>query len=259
MDIRFLRGNPQAPRGHAIFFARSTSDARTVFCTYCIIPPIPLSLAKYFPAFLTAQMSPEDLREASNVNVVPIPPMLEEGSSLEYLQMLAERRDDDICDLGSISPRDDAARMQKVQEGCQEYGQLYHNYTQTFDMPSNAATAEIDEASAALDDLDAEELLLQTMTDRERLTELGKLIGTARYALEGHDVGLLQETKQRMQRISGRMPEKYRSQELINAAMDGSERGARLVELYLERGLKLFDEEYAEIPRIERAIRELQN
>ena len=61
-----------------------------------------------------------------------------------------------------------------------------------------------------------------------------------------------------MQRIGARLADKYRSFELINAAIDASERGARLAELYLERGFKLLDEEYADIPGIERAIRELQ-
>jgi hypothetical protein len=217
------------------------------------VPPTPLSLTKYLPSFLAAQLPPEELREAANVNVMPIPPMLEEGSSLEHLQMLAERRDDDLCDVGSINPRDEGARMQLVAEGCQEYGQLYLNYTLTFEQV--ASTAQMDQ----LDDLDTEELLLQTMTDRERLTELGKLVGMARYALEGHDTNLLQETKQKMQRVAGRLAEKYRSLELTNAAMDPGERGARLAELYLERGFKLLDEEYADIPQIERAIRDLQN
>jgi hypothetical protein len=46
--------------------------------------------------------------------------------------------------------------------------------------------------------------------------------------------------------------------ELIASAIDSSEKGSRLAELYLERGYKLLDEEYAEIPDVERAIRELQ-
>jgi hypothetical protein len=255
MDMRFLRGDPQAPKGHAIFIARSTSDPRAVFCTYCIVPPTPLSLAKYLPSFLAAQLPPEELRDANNVNVMPIPPMLEEGSSLEHLQMLAERRDDDLCDLGSINPKDEGVRMQRVAEGCQEYGQLYLNYTLTFQEVSPIT----EEPGAPLDDLDAEDLLLQTMTDRERLTELGKLIGMARYALEGHDTNLLEETKRKMQRIGGRLADKYRSYDLIHAAVDASERGARLAELYLERSFKLLDEEYADIPRIEKAIRELQH
>jgi len=55
------------------------------------------------------------------------------------------------------------------------------------------------------------------------------------------------------------MPEKYRSTELIAAAIGGGERGSRLAQLYLERGYKLLDEEYADIPDIERTIRELQS
>ena len=257
MDMRFLRGDPNAPKGHVIFIARSTSNPRVVFCTYCIVPPTPLSLTKYLPSFLAAQLPPEELREAANVNVMPIPPMLEEGSSLEHLQMLADRRSDDLCDIGPINPRDEAARMQLVAEGCQEYGRLYLSYTQTFDRIPSSPLPELNEATP-LDDLDPMDLLEQTMTDRERLTELGKLVGMARYSLEGHDTELLQETKRKMLRISTRLPDKYRASDLTNAALEPGERGAKLVQLYLDRGFKLLDEEYADIPSIERAIRDLQ-
>lgn len=257
MSLHFLRGDPQAPRGHAIFVARSTSDPHIILSTYCVVPPMPLSLAKYLPSFLASQLSPEELQDATNVPVMPIPPMLEEAGSLEHLEMLAERRDDDVCEIGSVNPRDDAARMQLVQYGCQEYGQLYISYSSSFAQVPAIASADIDE-DLPLDDLDAEELLLQTMTDRQRLAELSKLVGVARYALEGRDTKQLQDTKRRMQRIATMLPEKYRTSDLIAAAFDSNERGAQLAELYLERGFKLLDEEYAEIPRIERAIRELQ-
>jgi len=255
MSIRFLRGDPQAPKGHAIFVAHSNTDTRNILSTYCVVPPIPLSLAKYLPSFLASQLSPEELQDATNVPVMPIPPMLEEGSTLEHLQMLAERRDDDLCEIGTVNPREEGTRMQLVAQACQEYGQYYVTYASAFSTPF---IAEENESPAALDDLDAEELLIQTMTDRQRLAELGKLIGVARYALEGRDTQLLQETKQRMQRITASLPDKYRSSELIASAVDSSEKGSRLAELYLERGYKLLDEEYAEIPGIERAIRELQ-
>jgi hypothetical protein len=257
MTIRFLRGDSQAPKGHAIFIARNTNDSRSVLATYCVVPPMPLSLAKYLPSFLASQLSPEDLQEATNVPVMPIPPMLEEGNTFERLQMLAERRDDDLCDIGTVNPKDEGGRMQLVAQGCQEYGQFYVNYASSFAEVASIAAIE-DEEPIALDDLDADELLLQTMTDRQRLAELGKLVGVARYALEGHDEHQLEETKQRMRRVSQSLGDKYRSSELTEAAFDPSERGARLAELYLERAYKLLDEEYADIPGIERAIRELQ-
>jgi hypothetical protein len=257
MTIRFIRGDAQAPKGHAIFVARSSADPRVVLATYCVVPPTPLSLAKYLPSFLASQLSQEDLQDATNVPVMPIPPMLEEGSTLEHLQFLAERRDDDMVDLGSINPRDDAARMQLVAQGCQEYGQYYVNFATSF--PRERFIESLQEEEIPLDDLDAEELLLQTMSEGQRLAELGKLVGVARYAIEGHDTKLLQDTRKRMTGIARLMPEKYRTIDLISAAADEGERGARLAQLYLERGYKLLNEEYADIPGIERTIRELQN
>lgn len=257
MTLQFLRGDQQAPKGHAIFVARSTANAQTVLCTYCVVPPMPLSLAKYLPSFLAAQLSPEELQDTTNVPVMPIPPMLEEGNSLEQLHTLADYRDDDLCDLGTINPRDEAARMQLVAQGCQEYGQLYMDHASKFKQAAPALPP-IEDEPIPMDDLDADELLIQTMTERQRLAELTKLVGVIRYALDGKDSHLVQETRQRMQRIARQLAEKYRAIDLIAAATNPQERGARLAELYIERGYKLLDEEYADIPGIERAIRDLQ-
>lgn|SRR6185312_4759999 len=257
MTIQFLRGNQQTPKGHAIFVARYSTDPRQVLWTYCIAPPQPLSLAKYLPPFLAAQMSPEDIQGMTEVPAMPISPILEEGSSLEDLQMAAERRDDDLCDIGLINPHDTNGRMQLVSQSSVEYGEMYLNYVESFKHPSTSLPTFADEP-AALDDLDAEELLIQTMNDRQRLAELSKLVGLTRYALEGKDTHLVDETRSRMQRIARQLPDKYRANELITAASNPQERGSKLAELYIDRGYKLLDEEYADIPNIEQAIRKLQ-
>jgi hypothetical protein len=258
MSIQFLRGNPQAPKGHAIFFARSTNDSRTLYCTYCVVPPIPMSLAKYLPPLFAAQLPPEELRDAVNVTGMPIPPMLEEGYSLEQLERLAEHRDDDLCDIGTINAKDEGARLQMAALSSQEYGQLYATHMATLSQSQPAAIPVESDESTPLDDMDAEDLLISTMSDRQKLAELGKLVGMARYALEGRDALLLQQTQQRMQRITRHLAEKYRGAELVTAALEPKERGAKLAELYLSRAFKLLDEEYADIPDIERAIRELR-
>lgn len=258
MDMRFLRGNSRAPKGHAIFIARSTSNSRTIFSTYCIVPPMPLSLTKYLPSFLAAHMPPEDMSEAANVAGMPIPPMLEEGHDLDYLEKLAERREDDLCELSPVDPKDEAARMQLAAIASQEYGQLYHNSVIDLTRVQSPGKPEIGEPEK-LEEVDADELLLQSMTDRQRLAELSKLVGVIRYALEGNDTRQIQDTRRRMLRIAEMLPDKYRSQELLAAATDPDNRGARLAELYLERSFKLLDEEYADIPGIEKAIRELQD
>lgn len=262
MSIRFLRGDAQAPKGHAIFVARSTSNPRVVYCTYCVVPPIPMSLAKYLPPMFAAQISPEDLGEAgSSMRGMPIPPMLEEGKTMEQLELLAERRGDDLCDIGTVSGQDQGIRLQMAAMSCEEYGQLYEKYISSFGtLDSSSSGFEIAGAGEQkpLDDVDADELLLQTMSDRQKLAELGKLIGMARYALGGHDTVQLKESQQRMERIANLLAEKYRGAQLVAAALDAQPRGAQLAGLYLNRAYKLVDEEYAEIPDIERAIRELQ-
>ena len=262
MGMQFLRGSAQAPKGHAIFVARGTGNSRTVYCTYCVVPPIPMSLTKYLPPLFAAQIPAEELRESQSVvNGMPIPPMLEEASSMEYLERLAELRNDDFCDVGTVSPGDEGARVQMAILACQEYGQMYSSYIsaagQLSQSSSSAAPTSIE--APALDDLDAEELLIQAMSDRQKLTELGKLVGMARYAVGGHDTPLLQDTRRRMQRITSRLAEKYRGSDLVSSAVDPRERGAQLAELYLSRAFKLLDEEYADIPGIERSIRELQD
>jgi hypothetical protein len=263
MGIQFLRGNPQAPKGHAIFIARSRNNSRVVYSTYCLVPPIPMSIAKYLPPLFAAQIPSEELQGAENIAGMPIPPMLEEGMSLEQLQILAERRDDDLCDLGSSSS-EEMERMQMATINCQEYAQLYATaLSYTNQLPKASSKPLPKEATftetTPIGEVDADDLLLQTLSERQKLAEVGKLVGMARYALEGQDTTLLQDTKQRIGRLTRSLPEKYRGAEIAKAATDPGMRGSRLAELYLSRAYKLLDEEYAEIPSIESSIREIKD
>jgi hypothetical protein len=208
------------------------------------------------------QFASEDLGEAaSGVKGMPFPPMLEEGKTMEQLELLAERRGDDLCDVGTVYGMDPGSRMQMAAVSSDEYGQLYEKYISSLGTLSSASSPFNLAGSndpTLLDDVDADELLLQTMSDRQKLAELGKWIGMARYALDGQDNAQLHEARQRMQRIASLLADKYRGEQLVAAAIDPNPKGAQLASLYLNRAYKLLDEEYAGIPDIEREIRELQ-
>lgn len=253
MQLRFELGDAQAPRGHAILYARAGNEAERILATYCVVMPIHFSIGKYLPPLFASQMPLEGLREASQMSVVPIPPMLEDGPTLATLRQLAERRGDDFCDLGTVFINDDTQRMAYAAEACQTYGQLYGEYTQRW--PSA-----VDEAPQAvpLDDLDVNDVLAEVLPERDRLGELARLTGQARYALDGHDQHLLDDVTRQMRRIAGSLPEKYHASQLVDAALRGDASGPRLAGLYLQRAYKLLDEEYADIPPIERDIRELR-
>jgi hypothetical protein len=106
--------------------------------------------------------------------------------------------------------------------------------------------------------LNVEDVLAQVLTDGDRLAELSRQVGMLRYAIEGNDLKLLAHTEQSMRRLATGLPEKYRADQLIEAALRPDAQGNRLTQLYLQRAYKLVDEDYAAIPPLEREIRELR-
>jgi hypothetical protein len=259
MQLRFLQGDPTAPRGHAILFTRSSTAYQRVFAVYCVVIPIKFPLSKFLPPILAAQIPPEGLQEATRANFVPIPPGLEESESQPFLEALAELRGDDLCEiLTTINPDDETTRLTMPAEAGEVYTTLYTHYAEEFLRTRQQAQPESTAKEVPLDDLDVNALLGSLLSDRDRLNELAKLTGTARYALEGRDKRLLQETEQQMRRVGRPLPEKYRTPELIKAALEDGERGRKLAQLYLDRSYKLLDEQYNEIPELEREIRELK-
>ncbi len=258
MQLRFELGDPRAPRGHAILYARAGGSDRCV-ATYCVVAPISFSIGKFLPPILSGQLPMEGLADATTTSILPIPPMLEDVSSLAALQQMAERRGDDLCDIGSVNFSGDAQRMTYAAEACQSYGELYAEYqAQWPTVVEGSALSGASGRDVPLDDLNVEDVMTEVLSERDRLGELARLIGQARYAIEGHDRRLRDDVTQRMGRIVRSLPEKYRADQLVEAALREDAAGARLAELYLQRAYKLLDEEYADIPPIERSIRQLR-
>ncbi len=106
--------------------------------------------------------------------------------------------------------------------------------------------------------VDVDDLLLQVMPDREKVGRLARLAGTLRYAIEGGDTRLVDETVSDMQRVSRHLTEKYRPAELIAAARSTEPRGAQLAELYLERCYRLVDEDYAAMADLDSKIEQIR-
>jgi hypothetical protein len=253
MQLHFELGDPDAPRGHAILYAHAGNDPNRVLATYCVVLPIQFSIGKYLPPILSGQVPMEGLEEASAMSVVPIPPMLEDAPSLAALRQLAERRGDDLCDIGVVFISNERQRLSFAAEACQSYGQLYGESAQRWP----EVTAQPAAGNVPLDDLNVDEVLAGMLSDRDKLGELARLTGQARYALDGHDDHLLREVTTSMRRLARSLPEKYRAEQLVEAALERSPTGPRLAELYLQRAYKLLDEDYASIPPIESEIRTL--
>lgn len=267
MSLRFERGDPDAPRGHAILYARLSGPEERYVATYCVTLPITFSLGKYLPPMFAGQLPPDALGDGAAMSAMPIPPMLEEVESFEALRQMAELRDDDLCDIGTLLITDDSQRMAFAAEASADYGRSYAQYQGSWPTPT-APTSRARGASTrapagastggSLDEVDPRLVVASALPERDRLGEMARLAGQARYALEGHDNRLLEESRDQLRLLASTLPEKYRADQLAEAAARPDATSAQLAELYLQRAYKLLDEDYISIPPIEQQIRDLR-
>lgn len=257
MSLQFELGDADQPRGHAILYARLAGPGERYVATYCVVLPISFSIGKFLPPFLGGQIPVEELGEANSSSPMPIPPMLEDVESLEGLQYLATQRGDDLIDLGVLLISDDNQRLAFAAEAANEYGRAYREGQARWpDEPSVARRDSVD--ATPLTDEDARDVVTSLLPERDRLGELARLISQSRYALEGHDQRQFDDVAGQMRRIAATLPDKYRADQLVAAALRSDPDGATLAELYLQRAYKLLDEDYINIPPIEQRIRKLR-
>ena len=246
--LTFRAGDPNCPRGHALVFFRDADSADQVWATYLVVAPIKMDLGKYIPAAFASQLAGQ--LAASGPAAYPLPPVPEKfEAGLEALERLAELRSDDLLDGGTLRMSDPLYALQPVAEIGSQYAEQCSSYFAS--LPLGRAEPRSTDKSGSVD---VDDLLLQVMPDREKVGRLARLAGTLRYAIEGGDTRLVDETVSDMQRVSRHLTEKYRPAELIAAARSTEPRGAQLAELYLERCYRLVDEDYAAMADLDSKI-----
>lgn len=248
MQLAFERGDPKRPRGHAVVYFRATTDQSTILASYVVVPPISMDFSKFIPPMFAAQL-PGIL--PSGPQVFPLPPIPEKVESMAWVEALAAAREDDLVNCGTADPMDIQRLLTLMTEVAAEYGTLYEN----------RAPIEIDAPppgdDSPVESVDVDELFMSVMSDAEKVGRLAKMTGTVRYAAEGNDRALLEETTREMERIGRHLAFRYKIAELIAAASDPNPRGGRLAELLLQRCYKLAAEEYDGLKTLDAQIDEL--
>lgn len=243
MDLFYELGSQQAPKGHALVYCRSAQDPSEVYATYVVVPPISIDLTKYLPPMIVSQFPVGNI--SAGTSAVPLPPVLERVDSYESLRHTAELRNDDLLFAGSIDPNALPGVLSLIQEVAQTYSAHYTSYNAT--LPQEASPK-----------LNVSEVLYGLMSEAELVRELAKLTGQLRYAVEGNDTRLTEETVNEISQLARYMPPKYRVDELITAGKIRGEKGTKLAELYVERCYKIAAEQYREVQEIDQRINELQ-
>lgn len=251
MALTFEIGDSTRPRGHALVYFRSRTSSE-VLATYVIVLPIKMDMGKYLPPLLASQLGGMvGGIMGEGMTAFAAPPAPETVPGMSYVENLARLRGDDLIHGGDLASSDPASAMGEAAGVAQEYHRLYQQYIDSSPVPS-------EESSSGPEALpDVQRVVYELMGERDRLSELSKLVGTLRFAAERNDVTLLRDTEASVRTLGELLPEHFWVERLGNAAKDSSPEGGQLAQLYVERCYKLMDEDYAAVGDLERRIKEL--
>jgi hypothetical protein len=249
--LTYVLGDADRPRGHALVYFRNPMNHDEVFASYIVVPPVQMDFAKYVPPMFAGQF---DQFVSQGPSAFPLPPIPESVPSLEHLRSLATMRDDDLIDGGTLDPKDLGRAMAAVGDIAGEYTQAHLRLVD--DISQGPPPTEPQNAFPALD---PDDILLDVLTDVEKVGRLAKLTGTLRYAVGGSDEELSRETVESMRKIGRRLPDHYRVEELLSAAQSNDAEADELVGLYVERCYRLAREELESIASLDERISSMRS
>jgi len=165
---------------------------------------------------------------------------------------LAETRHDDLIFGGEYTASDVTSAMMKVNDVVQAYLELYDDGS---DVSLNDQNTAISEKS----NFQVNDIVYSMMSEPDRLSELTKLVGRMRYAIESDEESLVVETEADLNSISTYFSEIFQMPILIEWACKEGERASGIADLYLKRCYHLSLEEYEDLGRVEEQIKSLDD
>ena len=249
MEIRFEQGSPTEPKGHAVVYFKDQTDETRVVATYLVVLPVSVDVAKYMPPFLSAQIG--SIRD-QDFSAFAFPPVPEGGHSVTTLKFLATIRGDDLLFAGSMDLSQTSALVELTNEIVQAYALEYNKFLKNREEAEQSTVSE--PPGSAIN-----EILYEFMGERDRLTELTKLVSRLRFAVDGQDSTQIKEVQDEVSILSKYLPERFAVSKLLSAASFNTNPGTELAHLYLERCYKLIDEDYVTLKVIEEKIQELED
>ncbi len=249
MDLNFDLGSQEECKGHAILYFRDSNNQNEVWATYIVLLPITVEVSKYVPPFLMNQIS--DIG-ANDLSAFAFPPEPEKVESREYIDVIANIRSDDILYGGLFDSIDIQSSMILVNEAVQKYAEYYDQ-----EVLLENSMERIDDVNNST--LDVNSVLYEFMSTNDKLSELTKMIGRLRFAIEGNENALAQEAETDIENLSKHLPSEYEIAKITNAAKSSDVFGSKLTDLWLKRCFHLTQQEFVEIVLIDEEIKMLES
>ncbi len=263
MDLTFDRGDFRRPRGHALVYFRVDTEPDRLYATYVVILPVKADFGKYVPPFLAAHLGNLPLNDFSAFAMPPVP---EPVDGYQALERLSELREDDLIFGASMFSFDLPRMMEATTEAVQAYSQLCADYFERGggaempareSIPAGEPSGRRTETEPEDTSYQVNEVLLSLMGERDKLTELARLLGKLQFAQEGRDESMTGEVTEEITALARHLPEKFQILNLLAAARKPTTQGSRLAQLYLDRCFRLSDGDSGSARLLEAQIEEL--
>ena len=262
MDLTFDRGDAQRPRGHALVYFRVDTEEQ-LYAAYIVALPVKSDFGKYVPPFLAGHLgnAPIDLSK------IALPPVPEPVSGYPELERLSQLRDDDLVFAASMFSFDLMRMMEAITDAVESYAQLYTDYIDRLGLAAGTPSAAVAVAAGAdshAADADTDnsysvnEVLFSLMSERDKLTELSRLLGKLQFAQEGRDESMAGEAAEEINALARHLPTEFQVLNLLAAAREATAQGSRLAQLYLDRCFRLSDGDAHRARELDAAIAELR-
>ena len=262
MDLYFDRGDRGNPVGHALVYFRVDTEPDKVYASYVVTLPIKSDLTKFLPPFLASHLGALPLNDLSSFAMPPVP---EPVDGFGELERLSQQRGDDLVYAGSMFSYDLPRMMESVTEAVQSYGELYSASGKSATVAGGGAVIEgevssvVEEQEEELDaSFNVNDVLFSFMSESDKLSELSRLLGRLRFAVEGSDGSAAEEVGEEISALARHLPEEFQVANLLAVARDTSERSSQLAKLYLDRCFRLSAGESGQAAELEAEIRRLQ-
>ena len=184
---------------------------------------------------------------ANDLSAFAFPPAPEKVESREYIDVIANIRSDDILYGGLFDSIDIQSSMILVNEAVQKYAEYYDQ-----EVLLENSMERIDDVNNST--LDVNSVLYEFMSTNDKLSELTKMIGRLRFAIEGNENALAQEAETDIENLSKHLPSEYEIAKITNAAKSSDVFGSKLTDLWLKRCFHLTQQEFVEIVQIDEEI-----
>ncbi|MDA1189190.1 MAG: hypothetical protein O2854_05875 [Chloroflexi bacterium] len=223
-----------------------SSNHEDIWATYLIILPIEVEVSKYVPPFLMNQLGESGPK---GLSAFAFPPAPEKMASKEQMEAMAELRDDDILNGGAINVSDVSTAMYAVNDAIQKYADLYTEVAKKV-IPMDE---ELEEIGASVN-----EVMYGLMSDNDKLSELTKLVGRLKFAVEGAESNLVKEAEQEIAILARHLSEHHRIPRLVKAVKGTGSKNMKLAELYLQRSYYLIHQSFTKLTQLEKEIDQIE-